>query len=205
MNADIALVMLPGAYFGPADFAANGFIDALAQRGLRVDAIAADLPPAAYLDGDVCEILHDTVIRPVLASDRRVWLLGISLGALGAILYAQSRPDCVSGLIVLAPFLGSRGLVAEVLDAGGLDTWQPGPDAPLAYERRMMAGLKRAFPPRLHLGYGTEDRFAPASRLLASRLDPRHVIAVPGDHDWTTWQRLWSLLLERDPFGMTPQ
>lgn len=186
------LVMVPGAHFRPGDFAAHGIADSLRHRG--VEPIEADLPGQAYLDGDVAHRLH------ALCPPGRFWMLGISLGALGAVLLAQAHPGRVAGLILIAPFLGSRGLVAEVLEAGGLDAWQAGTSGEHDFERRMMAGLKAGLPGNLSLGYGAQDRFAPASHLLARRLPPQRVVALPGGHDWPTWEALWSRLLESTPF-----
>ena len=109
-------------------------------------------------------------------------------------------------LILLAPFLGVRGTIAEVMRAGGLAGWQPGAIKPDDDERRLLAWLKAYAPaapasPRIYLGYGTEDRFAPASQLMAERLPPAQVVATPGGHDWATWLRLWRRLLNQDLFG----
>ena len=51
--------------------------------------------------------------------------------------------------------------------------------------------------PRLYLGYGTRDRFAKASALLAAHLPPQHVLSIPGGHDWRTWKRLWDAFLQQ--------
>ena len=108
----------------------------------------------------------------------------------------------VEGIVLLAPFLGTRGLIAEVTRAGGLHAWQPGAGAAEDEERRFLAWLReyRAGDPawpRVHLGYGTEDRYAPASAILAPLLPASRVVAVPGGHDWDTWLRLWDALLDR--------
>ena len=194
----VVLAMVPGAYFKTGDFVAHGFLDALRRRGWDGTAMEADLSSEAYLDRDVAERLH-AIVRPVAGA--RLWLLGISLGALGALLYAQSGLAAVEGIVLLAPYLGSRGLVAEVSAAGGLAAWEPGAIGAIDFERRMMAGLKVGLPPRLHLGYGTADRFAPASRLLAAELPPERVVVNDGGHDWTSWQRLWAGVLDRGLFS----
>ena len=200
MSERIALVMLPGAFIEPPDFAAHGFVKALRRRRLPVDAIAADLPAHLYLDGDVSPLLHAQVMALPVSTQKRIWLLGISLGGLGALLYATAYPERVEGLILIAPFLGSRGLVAEVENGGGLNAWQPGTIGPFDYARRLMSVLKRGVPPRLYIGYGRSDRFAASSVLLSGALPPERVIAVEGDHDWNTWERLWDGLLDTQPF-----
>jgi len=111
----------------------------------------------------------------------------------------------VEGVILLAPFLGTRGLIAEVVRAGGLDRWQSGNIESNDEERALLAWLKeyRADKPesaRIYLGYGRGDRFSPASEMLAQRLPAERVVIMEGGHDWPTWARLWKHLLERDLF-----
>ncbi len=49
--------------------------------------------------------------------------------------------------------------------------------------------------PRLYLGYGHEDRFSAAHRLMAQAMAPDAVDVVPGGHDWRTWTSLWENFL----------
>ncbi len=198
------LVMVPGAYFQPGDFAEHGFLDALRRQAGGaggVDAIVANLPAERYLEGDAAAWLHAEIIAPALArGHRRLWLLGISLGAMGALLHAQAYPAVIEGMILLAPFLGTRGLIAEVAAAGGLARWQPGPIAAQDTERRLLAGLKAGLPPRLYVGYGMADRYAAAGRLLAAELPEGRAAVTEGGHDWPTWELLWREILARAPF-----
>jgi pimeloyl-ACP methyl ester carboxylesterase len=202
----IRLVMLPGYGMERDDFARHGFIDAVHQRGLPVDVIAARPGIDLYLDGSVAEHLHDDIILPARAATAPLWFLGVSLGAMGALLYARRHPGQVAGAILLAPFLGSPGLIAEAADAGGLARWDPGEVRPVDIERQLLAWLKSARQTEpdglaLYLGYGRGDRFARAASLLAHELPARRVIISEGGHDWDTWRGLWQQALDRDPFG----
>jgi hypothetical protein len=74
-------------------------------------------------------------------------------------------------IVLIAPFLATRGTIAEVTMAGGLAAWDPGADAPGDIERGLLAWLKSpgfgaTIRPRLILGYGREERFAGASTIL---------------------------------------
>lgn len=204
------LVMLPGAGDHAADFVAQGFIAALRERALPVDAIAAEASSDHYLDKSVLTRLHEGVIAPAREDHGGpLWLLGISLGGMGAALYARAHPGEVAGLILLAPFFAVRGAIAEVTRAGGLDAWRPGAIAADDTEGQLLLWLKSYAPggpglPAICLGYGTNDRYAPASDLLAARLPPAQVATVAGGHDWVTWRILWQILLDRDVFGLTP-
>ena len=200
------LVMIPGAYFQPGDFAAHGFIAALRHQPGGVDAIEANLPAARYLEGDAAAWLEAEIIAPSRArGHRRLWLLGISLGAMGALLHARAYSEALEGMILLAPFIGTRGLVAEVVAAGGLAQWEPGTIAPQDSERGLLAGLKDKMPPRLHLGYGRADRYATSAQLLAATTPEERVFVVDGDHDWPTWERLWHQILATAPFDAAPR
>lgn len=198
----VLLVMLPGVKDRPQDLVEQGFVRALRDRALPVDAVVVDAHMDHYLERDVVERLASDIIAPARARGyARIWLTGISLGGMGALAYVREFPAHVDGVILLAPFLGTRGLIAEVARAGGLQHWQPGTIAPEDDERRLVAWLKECrvgHPnlPRIYLGYGTDDRYAPASKMLAQRLPARQVVTVQGGHDWPTWSKLWERLLD---------
>ena len=203
----LLLVMLPGARDTPQDFVAQGFVQAVRARHLPVDVALPDLHMDYYLEQKVIGRLSADVIAPARVQGyHRIWLMGISLGGLGSLVYTREHPAEIEGVILLAPFLGNRGLIAEVTAAGGLDRWQPGEIKEDDDERALVTWLKNyraddGAQSRIYLGYGTEDRFAPASELLAARLPADQVAARPGGHDWATWNALWNELLDRDPFS----
>jgi pimeloyl-ACP methyl ester carboxylesterase len=120
------LVLLPGAYMRAQDFAAHDFIGAVRRTRQPIDILAVDTGMESYLDGSVVGRLHDEAIAPACATGAgRIWLAGISLGGLGALLYSQVHPELVEGLLLMSPFIGTRGAVAEVLRAGGFENWKP--------------------------------------------------------------------------------
>lgn len=201
----VLLVMLPGAGSHANEFVEHGMAEAVHARGLAVDVCVAQPDLGLYLDGDVAAALHRDVIEPARAEGyARVWLLGISLGCMGALLYAAAYAGDVEGIVLLAPFLGTKGTVAELGRAGGLRAWAPAQSAATAQEQRMLIWLRdfliqEAASPALYLGYGREDRFAPGHRLLADALPAARVISTEGGHEWDTWRRLWRLLLNTLP------
>lgn len=199
--APTLLVMLPGAYSAPQEFVDEGFVDELRRRRLPVDVVIAGAKVDHYIEGPVLERLHDEVIGPARARGaRHVWLLGISLGGLFALGYAARHPGAVDGVLALAPYLGRRTLLAEVTAAGGPQAWaagrQPQPDDLIEHAVWAWVARGQAAGP-VYLGYGRDDRFADAHRLLAAQLPPDHQLAVPGGHDWPPWRALWRHWLDR--------
>ena len=203
--APTLVVLLPGAYSGPQEFVDEGFVQALRQRRLQADVVVAGARIEHYIEGPVLDRLHDQVIGPARARGvRQVWLVGISLGGLFALAYAARHPGQLTGVLALAPYLGRRTLLAEIERAGGAERWaagrQPQGDDLLEHEVwAWLAGRPRG--PELYLGYGREDRFVEAHRLLATRLPAERVFDVPGGHDWPPWRALWLQWLDR---GLIP-
>lgn len=208
-TAPTLLVMLPGVNIRAEDFVAHDFVAALQARYDAVDLLIAEPDIDFYLDGSIRQRL-EAMLAEEASAYRHLWLGGISLGALGALLVAASGQVRIGqvridGLVLLAPFIGVPGLVAEIERAGGLQAWQPGMIAHNDGERRVCAWLKayvenRTDRPALHLGYGNSDRFAPASRLLAAGLPSARCHTVEGGHDWPTWKALWARILDARPF-----
>jgi pimeloyl-ACP methyl ester carboxylesterase len=168
---DTLLVMLPPAKARGQDLVDHGFVSAVRDRGLPVDVRVMDVQPDYYLDRDVGERLAADILDPARGY-LRVWLMGISLGGYGCIELARQRAQELAGLILLAPFLGSRG--------------------PEALEDADEQWFGTAY-----LGFGERDRYAAASQMLALRLMPDRVVKLPGEHDWPTWLRLWHTLLDK--------
>jgi pimeloyl-ACP methyl ester carboxylesterase len=196
------LVMLPGANTRPQDLVAHGFVRALRERALPIDVVVPDAHLDYYLDGSLSRHLRRDILATTSGKNyRRTWLMGISLGGMGALLHARAHPETIMGIILLAPYLGATGTIAEVVRAGGLARWNACP-LTIDDDRRLLTWLK-SFPsavtalPRLYLGYGREDRFVAASQLLAERLPAAQVVTVPGGHDWATWRCLWQTLLDQ--------
>ncbi len=200
----VLLVMLPAAGMQAHEFLEQAFVADAQAGGHAIDIIAVQPDMSLYLDGGIAAALHDAVLQPALArSYRRIWLLGISLGGMGALLYAAAQQSLVEGVILLAPFLGTKGTIAALAKTGGM----AGPvDCSITTvpEQRLLAWLReyvaRGLGPAIYLGYGEDDRFAPGHRMLAELLPMDRVAAGPGGHDWDCWRGLWRQLLDRKPF-----
>ena len=198
------VIFLPGRGDSPENFDRHGFARAVRERGLPVDLLAVDAHLGYYLNGTVIERLETDVIAPARARGyRRIWLVGISIGGLGSLLYLRAHPGVVSGVVLLAPYLGERDVTDEIAAAGGLGRWQPvdlpsdrfHPRQLWRWLQETYAGLSAPSATPLYLGYGTRDRFVAGDRLLAAVLPPERVFTTPGGHRWDPWRRLWDTFL----------
>lgn len=198
----VLLVLLPGAYDKPHDFVQHGFVDALRERNIAADIIIADTHIAYYTDELVVERLHSDIIAPARKKGyAQIWLVGISLGGYGALLYARQYAADISGMFLMAPFLGNRSLLAEI-EKIGLPAWQPGGINEKDGDRRLWSWI-RAYSdchhtalPQLHIAYGTEDRFIDSNKMLATFLPQQQVMTTEGGHEWMAWRRLWVTFLD---------
>lgn len=205
---DTLVVMLPGSYSLPEEFLREGFVRTLRERQIAADVVLVDAHLGYYRDQAIAGRLDADVIRPARARGvRHVWMVGISLGAVGAMLYADEHPGVLEGVVLLAPFIGTRLTAIEIENAGGLATWpapqrQPGEELDLRLWRWMQAQSAASAPP-LHIfqGYGVDDRFAYNNRLFSRSLPPARVFTAPGGHDWAAWNALWQRIAEQLPLA----
>ena len=223
----LLLVFLPGRGTTGQDFVRQGFLRALGHSdpdapdratgglgqtpGANLDAVTVDLTYPYYEGRIATKRLHDDIIAPARAAGyRRIWLVGCSMGGLGAIMYDHEYPGEISGIVALAPYLGEKNVVAEIQASGGLARWQP--KQPLAdddFQRRLWLAIRagRYGQPGhlpLVLGYGTHDRFAYGHRLLAANLPSDRVFQTFGFHDWATWRHLWREILASPVSPLAP-
>jgi pimeloyl-ACP methyl ester carboxylesterase len=196
------IVFLPGIADTARDFENHGFIADLRSHGVRADAVAVDAHYQYYARRDIVERLREDIIDPArTAGYEKIWLVGISLGGFGASLYAAQEGKKIAGMLLLSPYPGPDTLIEEISGAGGLGKWRPdaGTDDPA--QRGMWAWFAAQTrdadsSPRIYLGYGKSDKFAPANGLLAAALPSSHVYAIPGAHNWRTWRAIWIKFLE---------
>jgi len=210
LRARTLVVLLPGRFNAPEDFVEQGFVDAVRKRDLAVDLRIVDAHLGYYVNRVFEKRLREDIFQP---ARRRgydtIWVVGVSLGGLGSLLYSSAHPEDVDGVFVMAPYLGVDDAVKEVRAAGGLAEWTPGVIDPQDYSRNLWAWLKGyaqpgAKRPPLYLAYGTDDDFALANAMLARHLPPERVFREAGGHDWPVWLKLWEQFLDAAPFEHHP-
>lgn len=197
-QASTLLILLPPAYQQPKAFFAQGFVSAVRERALDVDLYLAELNFSDIADLSVLTQLHHQLIIPARAQGyRAIWLAGISIGGYIATAYADRYPGHINGLLLLAPYPGSRIATNAIHNAGGIHAWHmaPATDDP---ELRNWHWLKTWANTQVatYLAYGNADRFAEAHAMMAQLLPEPHVDCIAGDHTWPVWQQLWRNFLD---------
>jgi pimeloyl-ACP methyl ester carboxylesterase len=181
---DTLLVLLPGSYSLPEDFVREDFVKTLREQRIAADVLLVDAHVGYYDKRSIVTRLQADVIQPARAQGyKHIWLAGISIGAVGSMLYADAHPDDVESLLLIAPYLGSRLSAKEIEVAGGLATWQS-PNLPsegdidLTLWRWLQAQTSPATAGKklpLFLGYGDDDRFVYNDKVLSRALPPTRV------------------------------
>jgi pimeloyl-ACP methyl ester carboxylesterase len=192
-GSDTLVVMLPGIGDRPELFLSSGFVDGFADDAF--DLLAVDAHWRYYSNGSVVRRLREDVIEPARARGyRNIWLLGVSLGGYGSLLYVDRFPNDVAGIILLSPYLGGRRLLDRIDAAGGLTAWSGASRHPERFERgwRSLQRLCARDPSIVILGFGSADRLAARYGPLLEALQPSQVYTAEGGHEWTTWTPLWS-------------
>ncbi len=193
-RSDTLVIMLPGRGDRAEAFASQGFQRAGELHGF--DTLAVDAHFGYYMKRILLPRLHEDIVLPARnAGYENIWLLGISMGGFGSLLYAAEHPEEIDGVILLAPYLGDRKLAREISASGGLSAWSgEAPDFE-DYEIDVWTWLQeatngsRATP--VVLGYGKADGSAPTHAVLGDALPAANVYTLDGGHSWTTWGPLW--------------
>jgi pimeloyl-ACP methyl ester carboxylesterase len=204
-DAHCLVVFLPGRGDGPEDYVHHGFPEALQRAGSRCAMTGVDSHLGYFVDKSIVTRLHDDIIAPARARGQDVWLVGISLGGLGSLLYTREHPQEVRGLVLLAPYLGEDDVIQDVARSGGLAKWSKS-DTDFQRLWLFLKGYEKpdsGLPP-LWLGYGRSDRFAEPDGLLAAVLPADRVVTVAGHHTWRTWRKLWDEMLKRGALTPAP-
>ena len=198
----VLVVILPTVGGEGSHYESQGFIEAVRERGFEANLKVLDVKPRLYLKKRIVHLLKTEVIAPAKAEGyKKIYLIGMSLGGHGALLYVTAYPEDIDGVLVLAPFISGPVLTDSIEKAGGLDKWEDCPFISWGYACNLWQALKdyvsipenRA---KIALGYGTEDKFADECRVLADSLLLERVFTVSGGHDWVTWKKLWIQALD---------
>jgi pimeloyl-ACP methyl ester carboxylesterase len=198
-RSPVLVALLAATFSEPEDFIREGFPQALRERGLAADLVMAELRASWVADGSIVERIEDAIVEPARArGHERIWLGGISLGALAALGYAARHGAGLEGVALISPYPATRAVLDEVDAAGGLERWNPdipeGGDLEREAWRWLARRPKGALP--VFCYFSTGDRFAQGQRRIAGTLPAGASRELPGEHDWAAWRSLWNAFLE---------
>jgi pimeloyl-ACP methyl ester carboxylesterase len=207
-------VFLQGRFDRASDFVRHGLISSAQGLILGLDCVAVDATIGYYFDGSIADRLQREIIGPARSVGyREIWIVGVSMGGLGAFFHERAYPGEVNGLILLAPFLGDDlALFREMDAAGGPASWSG--SQPLIAPERQKAEFQRGlwqflgrtrFDRTLQLetwmAYGGDDRLLPGIERLKSLLPAERVIPLAGGHTWEVWTRGFAEILAKIDWG----
>jgi pimeloyl-ACP methyl ester carboxylesterase len=193
------VIFLPGRGGSLEDVQHEGILNLLHTYKAPVDVVSVDAGLWFYINRMLLQRMDSDVMPKIRDRQyRTIWLLGNSMGGLGALLYAREHPGMIKGIILLGPFLGDDPIIEEIMASGGLLQWTPRDTMSDNYQRDIWMYLKKCAQdnagvyPSLFLLAGRDDRFHAAHQLLASAIAPSHVFLSEGGHDWNAWRRSFS-------------
>lgn len=200
------VVMLPGRGDSLQRLTDIGIAGIIQQSWPDADVLLTGLTMPFYRQGKAVQRLHDEVIEPSRRKGyQQVWLAGISLGGMGALLYDSEYPDQIDGLLLLSPYLGEDAIQQSIRQAGGLAAWKAGPARAIGsdtFQHELWRSMQ-SWPQRPQrtgstwIAYGTEEPFRQPIELMTPLLPADHVIMMPGKHNWRLWKPAMRTLLER--------
>lgn len=205
-HARALVVMLPGVGDRVGTYDKHGFVQTMRDSGMDVDMLEVDAHLGYYRSQTLLDRMEQDVLAPNRDHYQEIWLVGISMGGLGALLTTWTYPDQIDGLILMAPYLGRRRILSEIEHAGGLAAWEPPAKVNEArWDIEIWRMLQRISERQgtgdteLYLMYGEDDFGIRAHRLLAAELPASRVKTAPGGHAWPTWTTLWNALMAESP------
>jgi pimeloyl-ACP methyl ester carboxylesterase len=195
------VVLLPGRLTTPEEMDREGFTGLVRNAYPEARIVRPDLHIGYYKKRLSTERIHQDIVVPARAAGiKRVVLVGVSMGGLGAMLYDLQQPGIADELILLSPFLGEEEVIEEIEAAPSLRAWTGEPVGSRDYSRTLWKALQQrelrageAAP--IRLGCGLDDRLAPTSRLAARELPLQgRAVWQEGGHDWSTWRALFDTM-----------
>lgn len=202
------IVFVRALYGNHKTFEKEGFVAMVYDKGLRYDMVAPNAYLAYYYGRTLDKRLREDVIEPARAAGyTNIWLVGVSLGGLGSVLYLLNYPEDsgIAGVVLMAPYLGDREILHEIIQAGGVRKWRPGDYEDNDWQRHLWDWLKsydqqQDHLPPIYLGYGDDDPYALGQGLLATLLPRDHVVVIEGTHSVGTVKEIWAIMLDTVPF-----
>jgi pimeloyl-ACP methyl ester carboxylesterase len=207
------VVVLPGLNNDPEHLRELGFADAIHDANVAADVTIAEAHFGYYAEHSIVDRLDEDLVAPALERGySKVWLVGISLGALGALAYGAAHADRIAGIILVSPYIGRGEVLDEVRARGGARAWRDAHADELERERENGNGpfwhaddasFYRAVwsfvaEPRrtdgtevpIYVGYGRYDFLERDQRVLAQSIPRERLLLAYGGHRFEVFRDL---------------
>ena len=189
------IVLLHGRGGAATNFARYGAVEQIASCQPKANILGVDSHFGYYRERIIEERLREDIIKPARDNGtRQVWILGISMGGLGSLVYRQRYPEDIEAVILMAPYLGEWDELGEYVKNPQLARQSGDPDFVEIWDALTTIPVDN---PAITLAFGEDDDNNNQHRWIASLLDDSRVVSGPGAHNWNAWSKLWPEALNR--------
>jgi hypothetical protein len=202
-RADVLILFLPGRGDDMDAFERSGFIDILHQSSWAVDSIVIDAHIGYYRDGSLPDRVYREILIPFHQQGYKHFIIvGVSLGGYGALWINHEHGVWISGMVLIAPYLGHESLITQIDAEGSVHSWRlqldhaPGLDEKVWIWIDDIGGPDSEKNQPLILACGLKDDYRSATELLAESYPGSHLFKYNGGHNWKTWRSLWSEIIK---------
>ena len=198
-KTDRLIIFLPGLLDSASTFEEKEFFSLARKAGIKADMVAMGIHFGHLMENKMVERIElDVYLDAIKKGYKNIWLVGVSIGGLNSLLFYRKHAKGLCGVVALAPYVAG-GVLFEELQKDGVDNWEPKEVYDMMlFEKKLQflwAWLQQQKSDNnlksVYLGYGKQDRFIEAIKLLESILDKNNIIAIEGKHDWVTGKKVW--------------
>ena len=199
-KTDRLIIFLPGLYDTAEKFKEEAFFLSARKVGIKADMVSANVNVLHLVEEMMIKRIEMDVFDHAINNGyKNIWLVGVSLGGLNSLLFYQKHAKNLCGVVTLAPFVANEPLTNELQEAKNIKDWKPGSvENEGAFEQKLhflWVWLQQATTKNklnhIYLGYGKQDRYVEAIKLLQDILDKKNIVTVEGKHNWVTGRKIW--------------
>ena len=118
--APLLVIMLPPFDSPMEDFIAQGFVKTIRESNLDADILLANAHFGYYKNRCLEDRLYEDVILKAKACGyHNIWLVGISMGGVGSLVFLRKYSEAVNGVVLISPFLAQPEIYDEIKNAAG--------------------------------------------------------------------------------------
>jgi len=109
------IIFLRGRGGDHNDFESQGFVNEVIKRKLPYAMAAPNAHFGYYFGETLVSRLKIDIIEPAkLKGYNKFWLVGVSMGGFGSLIYAKQHFEDIEGICLISPFLGYEKIISEI-------------------------------------------------------------------------------------------